>query len=229
MATIITNASDIIKSYALEKVRVLNAKNNNPYKGSIEENTAADKQLYRSYLGTPVLTDLTLGLTAANKVSPWAYTVKNGPYYNANIINYTDAQGNNKQYKAMSFATTLVTVDQTKTIVKTQVQGMNGSIKEYVGMDDYIITITGVIPGSNNHYPAEEVRNLNDLCSAPVAIPVIGSYLQNLDIDYIVINHFTLKQTEGNYSQQPFTINAYSAKDINLVITTGKTGNISAQ
>lgn len=229
MATIITNANDIIKSYALEKVRVLNASNKNPYKGNIEENTAADKQLYLSYLGTPVLTDLTLGLTADNKVSPWAYTVKNGPYYNANIINYTDAQGNNKQYKAMSFTTVLITVDQTKNIVKTQIQGMDGAVKEYIGMDDYIITINGIIPGQNGHYPAEEVRNLNNLCSAPVAIPVVGTYLQNLDIDYIVINRFSLKQTEGSYSQQPFTINAYSAKDINLVITTGKTGNISAQ
>ncbi len=227
--TIITGTSELIRKHKLKNVQVLKTGNNNPYTGQIKGSTAADKELYSSYLGTPVLTDLTLGIHLSGTLSPKLSPTNSGLYFNGSVIGYPDAQGNYKQYKVMTFTTVLITVDQTKNIVRTQIQGMDGAVKEYIGMDDYIITINGIIPAPNNHYPAEAVRDLNNLCSAPVALPVVSTYLQNLDIDYIVINRFTLNQEEGHYAQQAFTINAYSAKEVDLVITTGKTCNISAQ
>jgi hypothetical protein len=181
-----------IRTLALQ--RGVNPKDTrNDFKGKIPE-SERDPELYKSSLGTPVMANLIF-----------------------DAVTYTDF--NTKQQittPRMQFDTVLLTVDRPKRVVKTEIQGRNGTVKEYIGFDDYGVTINIIIPGSNGRYPVEEVLALWKVLDAPVAIPVISNYLNNLGVYYLVLESPTMPQEAGRYSQQPITIKAVS--DYPLVI-----------
>jgi hypothetical protein len=106
----------------------------------------------------------------------------------------------------------LLVVSQSKKIITTEIQGRDGTVKEYIGMDDFQIQITGRLNGSYNVNPKDLTRQLKIILSAGQPLEVTSWYLQNLDITDIVIKDFNFGQTEGEYSTQYFTINALSDK-----------------
>jgi hypothetical protein len=144
----------------------------------------SDKPLYNSALGTPVYCDLT--------VEEFTYTVDKVSYTVPKIQIYD----------------LLIDVSSSKNIVKTPIQGLNGTIT-----------------GQNNQYPFEAVKNLDKLCSAPVAFKVNSRYLQNLDIDTIVIESIKWGQTEGGYSYQEFEISCCTdfPVELNLISSESNT------
>ncbi|HSZ35297.1 MAG TPA: DUF6046 domain-containing protein [Puia sp.] len=87
---------------------------------------------------------------------------------------------------------------------------MDGTFKEYIGMGDYELSITGPIDGPNGHHPIDEVNALQQLLKASVPVDVVSRYLQNLDIHSKVIKEFTYEQEPGGYSHQGFNIQAVS-------------------
>lgn len=191
---------DILRrEFRLDNVRIVSAlppvntgrgtaQVNQPENGfTISQQTRIDPVLYKSALGTPVYTNL-------------QFTGKN----------YEDQYGRPKQFPTLVFDTVIMTVNQSKNIVTTAIQGRDGTVKEYIGMGDYVITINGIITGANGHYPVDEVRELKKMLDAPIAIDVVSWYLQNLDISTIVIKDYDIPQVEGGYSYQRFSINALS-------------------
>lgn len=178
----------------------------NPYAGKIQEFTP-DKGLYLSALGTPVMQDLTF-----------------------KSVKYTDfSTGTTKQTQDITLIDILIRVNQPSIIEKTKVQGRNGTVKESVGVrngaftpvsteDDWQITINGFLLGNNGQNPTSAIIELKNVARARVAIPVLCSYLNNLDIFNIVIEDFELVQEPGGYSKQAFTISAVSDEDVQLMI-----------
>lgn len=164
------------------------------YKAGIAANQAKgsgqplDKKLYNSELGTPVMTDLT--------VDPFNYTIDGVTYYVPGI----------KLYKM------LIQTSGNKSIVKTPIQGLDGTVKEYISSGDNTVIIEGCLTGSNGRYPYNEVNDLNKLIDAPVAFKVTSKYLQNLGIDTLVIESFDIPMQGGYYSQQDFKL--YCVTDI---------------
>ncbi|MEI8137589.1 MAG: DUF6046 domain-containing protein, partial [Bacteroidota bacterium] len=51
--------------------------------------------------------------------------------------------------------TALFNVTQTKNIITTSIQGRNGTVKEYISLGDYNVTIKGVLTGTNGLYPLD--------------------------------------------------------------------------
>lgn len=162
-----------------------NAPRNNPYDGAIDQFDGADEPLYKSQLGTNVYADVTF-----------------------QSVTYVDDEGNERTTQPMTFAAILVSVTFPRNIVKTVIQGRNGTVKEYIGEGDAQVSFRGVITGMNGQYPALEVADLKEIIKAPVPIPVVCTYLQRLDIDTIVFEDRTLDQEEGGYSYQAFSLNA---------------------
>lgn len=191
----------LIRAFNLQNARVITMPPGNQYDGKIDKTSTADKALYLSTLGTPVLTDLTLG-------DP------NNPSLNT----YRDFNGITRTFTAMTFETVLISVAQPKRIITTEIQGRDGTVKEYIGMDDYQVTINGIITGPNGHFPIDEVNTLHQLNKAPIAIVAISTYLQNLDITNLVIKDFAYEQQPGAYSLQAFTLNCLSDVPIELQI-----------
>ena len=104
----------------------------------------------------------------------------------------------------------LFMVNQSKKIVTTEIQGKDGTVKEYIGMDDFNIVITGRITGAYNVYEKELVKSLKKMLSVGQPLAITSWYLQNLDIINIVVKDFSFGQNEGEYSTQYFTINCLS-------------------
>jgi hypothetical protein len=175
-------------------VNILNvAKDFIPY--PINKETNADAPIGLSQLGTPVFADLTfLGDTYTDTVNEVTKTVT---------------------FKDLKFEAVIMTVNQSKNIVTTQIQGRNGTVKEYIGMGDYGIIINGIITtkNGNGHYPIDEVRDLKLMLNANKPIKVASTYLQNLDIKTIVIKDYEFAQETGGYSYQKFSITAMSDND----------------
>jgi hypothetical protein len=159
--------------------------------------TPPDPKLYDSLLGTPVYADVTLV----------------GGTYTDNIT------GKAVTFPTLTFSSVILTVDFAARIIKTEIQGRNGTVKEYIGEDDATVGIQGVIVGSNGHYPALEVSKLNDWRRAPVAKAVTSTYLQNLGISNLVVEDCSIPQIAGGYSYQTFTLNCISDLPIELKIT----------
>jgi hypothetical protein len=156
----------------------------------IDQSSKPDQGFYKSQLNTPVLHDLKF----------------------VGIKNYTDEQGNTYNFDDVVLQAVLVTISQSKNIVKTAIQGRKGTIKEYVGMDDYVLNINGVIHGPNGSYPKDEIANLKNMLTCQHSIEVVSWYLHLWDIYHIVIEDFSINPEEGGYSYQPFTITAISDK-----------------
>jgi hypothetical protein len=155
---------------------------------NIDQTSTLDEELYRSNLGTPVYTNIEFLA---------------GEYE-------TNTPGVFKQFGPLRYEAVVISVNQAKVIIKTAIQGRNGKVKEYIGDDDYAITINGIICGPNGHYPIDEVAALKKILDAPISIKVASAHLQNLGIHELVVEDYTLDQKEGGYSYQTFSISCSS-------------------
>lgn len=197
----VTSLTRLQRTFSIQNVSVI-SQPANPYTSNVPAGQGTDTPLYMSDLNTPVYTDLTLG-------DP---TVES---YNK----YTDNNNVQHSFTPMTFATCLITVQQSKKIVVTEIQGRDGTVKEYIGMDDFQITINGIIPGVNGQYPQTTVNQLFQILKAPIPIAVVGWWINNLEIYNVVIKDFTIPQVAGGYSEQTFTITAISdtAQEIKFI------------
>lgn len=127
-----------------------------------------------------------------------------------NPVTWIDNNGQTQTMPELVIASAIINATPTKSIVKTNIQGRDGSIKEYIGMDDVDMNIECVINLKPNQARLDIMRQLNLLYSAPTAVPITNYYLNTLGVDYIVINNIQWSQKPGEYSNLYFTINASS-------------------
>lgn len=185
----------LIRAYNLTGLKPLN-QTDNPYEGRVNPADDRDPSLYKSALGTPVVIDVTF-----------------------QGVKYTDfVQNRQITTDQVRLETVLCTVSRPSIIVKTQIQGRNGTVKEYIAKDDFVVTINGIISGLNGQYPEAAVLAVQRLCEAPVAIPVVSRFLNGLGIYNLVVEDYSMPQTAGGISRQDFTINAISDEPIELQI-----------
>lgn len=193
----------------LRGVTIINAKKN-PYDGAagFERGYEKDEAIGISSLGTPIYTDLVLmGLSYTDNITGQVVDLKNDRYRTGDSTQ--PAAGNDNgigQAFYMNLETVIIVVSQPQNIVKTTIQGRNGTVKEYIGLGDAAITINGVITGRNGVYPRDEVNRLDRWLKAPVSKSVISWWLGNLGIDNIVVDNHSIPQQQGGYSYQMFTI-----------------------
>ena len=168
---------------------------NNPFNGQINAGQSDTPLLYKSELGTQVMADVTF-----------------------KSVSWTDVKGKRHVTKQQTFQAILIDLTFPRNIVKTEIQGRNGAVKEYIGEGDAQIAFRGVITGQNGQYPESKVQDLMQLLKAPIPIEVICSYLNNKGVYSIVFEDRTLSQEEGGYSYQTFSLNAISDTPIELQI-----------
>ena len=147
-----------------------------------------DEVIATSQLGTPVFDNLVF---------------ESGSFLNA--------QNDNIAYEGMTINTVLFDVRQSKNIVKTFINGRNGSIKEFVSDGDFDVTMRLVLVSDfQNVYPEAEVNTLKNILKVPDSIKVTSKYLNRLGIFELVITDYSLPQREGFYHMQLAQINAIS-------------------
>ncbi|MCC8426579.1 DUF6046 domain-containing protein [Mucilaginibacter sp. UR6-11] len=187
---VVRNASQLARAFNLQNVHISQPQQSDfliPQSGSI------DPQLYLSSLGTKVLVDLTFhGQTYQNELGQ--------------VFTFPD----------ITLETVLLSVGQTKNIVKTAIQGRKGTVKEYIGLGDYQLTINAIITGQNGSFPKGDVQDMIIMAECPNAITVTSWYLNMFSINSIVIESYDINQDEGQYSRQPISLNASSDQQSNL-------------
>jgi len=199
-----TGIQRLVTEFGVQSIQPIQGTGKNPYVGKTGQPPVPDDPLYNSILGTPIYCDLTLGDPTNAAANAW-----------------TNNDGIQKSFKAMTFATILMTIDQTKVVERTSIRGRDGTVKEYIGMDDYQVTINGIIPGSNGVYPRSDVASLKQLLEAPIALVATSWWLQLFDIHYLVIDDFCIPQLPGEQSQQTFSIHAMSDSQLEVLFIPG--------
>ena len=131
-------------------------------------------------------------------------------------VEYTDTQGRLIRTNGKVYDAVLLTVSQAKKIIRTEIQGRDGTVPEYIGMDDYKITINGIITGPNGVRPVDEISILKKMLDVPVAIDVACDYLNSLGIQSIIVDSYVLEQQAGGYSYQIFSIECSSFIPVQL-------------
>jgi len=133
---------------------------------------------------------------------------------------YTNLEGEQIDYSEVVLDTCLVTVSQNKTIIKTPIQGRNGTVKEYISDGDYAVTIRGLIASeSSKAYPEKEVKNLVDACKVQQEVEIVSTFLNKVfGINDLVIESYSLPQTEGYENMQLFELNGVSEEPAELII-----------
>jgi hypothetical protein len=151
----------------------------------------------QSYLGTPVF-------------SPFAF--EDGNYEkNKEII----------KYAGIRLDTALIDVSLEKNIVRTQVQGRNGTVKEYISDGDYIIGIKALLVSPNASLsPESAMRKLINLFSVPDSLPIKSDFLQLFSIYRIVIEKPSFKQVQGFNNMIAVEFSAYSDENLASVVNT---------
>lgn len=124
---------------------------------------------------------------------------------------YADQDGTTINYDSLNVEDVLVTVMNTKNIVKTTLQGRNGTVKEYISDGDFQIKIEGRVYGKGiNNYPQDQVQKLIGLAAVPEALKVTSAFLKLFNIENIVIESYNIDQMEGTRNVQPFIFNCVS-------------------
>lgn len=153
------------------------------------------------------------------KDSPLSTSVLNTPVY-SNIhfldVEYTDTQGRTIRTNGVIYEAVLITVTQAKKIIRTEIQGRDGTVPEYIGLDDYKVQINGIITGANGVRPVDEISALKKMLDAPVAIDVACDYLQSLGIQSLIVDSYEMGQDQGGYSYQTFSIACSSFVPVQL-------------
>jgi hypothetical protein len=112
-------------------------------------------------------------------------------------------------------------VSRQKSIVKTTVQGRDGSIKEFINNGDYQLSIKGAFANPDmNHYPLSEITDLVTLSNLNEAINVTSDYLEGVyGICNIVIENIDIRQEEGKQNMLMFDIKATSDEAVELTVS----------
>lgn len=158
-----------------------------------------------SWMGTPVLGTFTLD-------GNMQYSTYN-PYGSRGSLNMVSFP--------MPYAT-LVDFSRSMNLSKTKVLGINGTVKEVYGLDDWKINIRGFCiadksrPGFKT--VAEQVNALCKFRNVTESIGVTGSIFNNKDIYAIVIDNLSFNPIQGNSSVVPFTIEATSDNPKELIL-----------
>lgn len=115
----------------------------------------------------------------------------------------------------------LFTVTQNKNIVKTNVAGRDGSIKEYLGESDFEINIKGVITSNRPGVePVADRENLVAFLRYQQSLGINSAFLNDVfGIFELVVVDYNVPQKEGEISQQEFEINCISDKPVEVLIT----------
>ncbi len=114
---------------------------------------------------------------------------------------YLDYDGVLQKYEGVTLDAVQLVVDRAKTIVRTQVEGVEGSIKEYVTNGDYSINLTAILaPDLLGLIPPEVLLGkIVELEKVPEAVGILSKYLlTQYEIQEVVIERVRVEPYESN-------------------------------
>lgn len=110
-----------------------------------------------------------------------------------------------------------VNISREKHIVRTQLVGLNGTIKEYICDGDFSIGLTvGIVAVRDgvivDEYPEEGIRQVREFLDENRAVDVSSTFFDLFGINRMVISRFSLNQ-DTHSNRQTIDIKALSDED----------------
>ena len=106
-----------------------------------------------------------------------------------------------------------------KVTVRTPVQGRDGTVKETGDLDDYKITIRGILFGADGAYPTEDRNKLINIGEFPFAVEVANELLNDGHAVYTVADvKVTWLAMEGIEGAAAFQLECYSDTAADFII-----------
>lgn len=112
----------------------------------------------------------------------------------------------------------MIDVSQDKVIVTTPINGRDGTVKEYIYMDDHQVTIRGVLIGEGNSYPYDARREMTNMFKINNAYGVESRVLNEMGVLSLVVKSIQFNDLEGYNNVCPYTISCISDRDVLLTI-----------
>lgn len=166
-----------------------------------------DLSTAKSWMGTPILFPFTFQNEGLDK--PYRVYKANGEL--EDIV----------MEKFFLPAATMVDFSRAKNIIKTEVLGGDGTVKELFGFDDWKLRIRGICLTDSNRElfktateQKEQLLKWENICGA---IKIEGKILTEISVAEIIIESLNIKQIEGRPDYIPFEIQACSNKPISLI------------
>lgn len=171
--------------------------------GEDEKPKPSGEQYYTSVIGTPVWDRIEL--------------LNVDPDAQGKTLNYINEEGIVRVMPYYTFPdAVLIEATRAKDYIETKIAGAAGTVKEELSLDDYDITIKGVIINNeNDDYPTKAVEELMAVFERPLECGVQSKYLNRiLKVQHLYFTNIELKQLEGYGSVQPFVLTAKSDNPI---------------
>lgn len=168
-----------------------------------------------SYL-KPKVYDLVQGHDTAQDKPALSY----GSLLGTPIFSYITLTDPNSRQDTITVYSCLMEVTMDRNIVVTNIQGRNGSVKEYISDSDYNVVIRGaIVSGFNNVYPVGPIELLTKkLLTLNTSLEVVSPFLSHFDIHNLVVTGYAFPQREGYNDMQVFEIRALSDDPVNIRI-----------
>ena len=160
---------------------------------------------HSNYLGTPIFDTVTL--------------FGNEP--NGDIKYYDLTLQKTVTVPKMTLDIALVTCTKVVSIVKTNVVGANGTVRQYINLGDYNVEIRGTFTsGVPDTMPMELIRQLHKITSATTEVNIASNLLTLFGVTCIVFEgEQTFAQDEASRDVQKFTLNAISETPFTIKVT----------
>jgi hypothetical protein len=141
---------------------------------------------------------------------------------------YETLDGETIQFKGIRIDAALFVVNQARNIIKTPIQGENGTVKQYISDGDFEIECSGVIVGSSTEngsnftvaptfeVPEEELRKFLKILSIPKEIEVTSQFLDFFDITTVVVESYSFQQMQGSQDTVMFAVRMLSDTPLEL-------------
>ncbi len=114
---------------------------------------------------------------------------------------------------------TVMSMSCKKNIITTPLINHDGTVKEQISIDDWVINVRGVIVSSSNSYPHEEVQKLKfweKSVSLNIKNAKTGLFVGN--VEKIIIESLSLPEVRGFENTQPYEMKLVSDKTFDLYI-----------
>lgn len=117
----------------------------------------------------------------------------------------------------------LIEISGSKTIIKTPIDGNEGTFKEHFTKGDYVITIRGICVNEDDtdDYPEEQVRGIRDIIEKQEHVSVTNRLLSFFNIDHLAIESFRFPAVEGAPGMQPYELSCLSDRFMSLELLEG--------
>lgn len=107
-----------------------------------------------------------------------------------------------------------------KNIVRTQLVGRKGSVKELIGLDDYKISIAAFIQSPDGSYPEQQITRMKELWQVNESVELVSAFTDLLldEEDRVVLTSIEFPPTPGVEDGQAVRIECETDAAMNLII-----------